>query len=216
MELVLLGPPGSGKGTQAKELSTRFGVPHISTGIIFRYNLSEGTALGMAAREYMDKGLLVPDDVTEAMVRERIQDTDAREGFVLDGFPRNLEQAHHFQTMLKELSRRLTAVIHLEVDRAALMRRLTGRRLCPQCGATYHLEFSPPRTVGICDECGHHLEQRADDSEKTAGTRLQVYDRETAPLVGFYRGLGLLADVDGTLSPAQVTASIVRRLVNAS
>ncbi len=209
MELVLLGPPGSGKGTQAKLLAARFGVPHISTGDIFRKNLSEGTDLGQLARRYMDEGTLVPDDVTEAMVRERLRETDAQKGFILDGFPRNLAQGEHFDAMLSEEGRTLTAVIYLAVDRAVLMSRLTGRRVCPKCGATYHLEFNPPKAIGVCDVCGAELVQRPDDSEGTVSTRLAVYDAETAPLATYYQKSGRLREFDGDQPVDQVTRAIV-------
>lgn len=212
MDLVLLGPPGSGKGTQAKLLAAAFKVPHISTGEIFRKNLSEDTELGHLARQFMDEGALVPDDVTEAMVRERLGEPDAEVGYILDGFPRNLAQGEHFDNMLKDAERTLTAVLYLAVPRAVLVSRLTGRRVCPRCGATYHLEFNPPKTTGLCDTCGSELIQRHDDTEETVLKRLRVYDEETAPLVSFYQHHGLLWEFDGTKPVDEVTRAIVADL----
>ncbi len=212
MELVLLGPPGSGKGTQAKVLAERFQVPHISTGDIFRKNLSEGTELGQLARHYMDQGLLVPDDVTEAMVKDRLGQADAQPGFILDGFPRNVAQGEHFQEMLREAGRSLSAVIHLVVRRDVLIARLTGRRVCPACGATYHLQFSPPKVAGHCDVCGTELVQRPDDSLETVTRRLEVFDNETAPLVAFYQEQGLVLDFDGEMAVGALTDAIASRV----
>ncbi|PSR21383.1 MAG: adenylate kinase [Sulfobacillus acidophilus] len=208
MQIVLLGPPGSGKGTQAKILARQLGVPHISTGDLFRQHLHEGTPLGVAARRYLDAGTLVPDDVTESMVRARIQEPDARVGFILDGFPRNLSQAQHFETILSDLERALSVVIYLAVQRHTLMMRLTGRRVCPQCGALYHVQFNPPLTQGLCNVCGAQLAQRPDDREDTVATRLSVYDAETKPLIDFYRQRGLLQEIDGELPVDAVTQSI--------
>lgn len=208
MQVVLLGPPGSGKGTQAKILARQLEVPHVSTGDLFRQHLSEGTALGVLAREYMDNGTLVPDDVTESMVQARIVEPDAVSGFILDGFPRNLAQAEHFEVILGHLGRTLTAVIYLKVGRQTLMERLTGRRMCPECGALYHVTFNPPIEPGVCNVCGTPLVQRPDDSEETVATRLRVYDDETQPLVTFYRQRGLIEEIDGELSVDAVTRSI--------
>ncbi len=215
MELVLLGPPGSGKGSQAKLLAERFLIPHISTGEIFRKNLGEGTELGLMAQRYMDQGVLVPDDVTEAMVRQRLTESDAQNGFILDGFPRNLAQGEHFESMLAELGRSLTAVIYLVVGRKTLIDRLTGRRVCPQCGAVYHLILDPPKRPGMCDVCGSALEQRRDDTEETVIKRLEVYDQETAPLVAFYRRRGLVQEFDGDAPVEVVTRNIVQGLEGA-
>lgn len=215
MELVLLGPPGSGKGTQAKVLADRFRIPHISTGDIFRKNLSEGTELGQLARRYMDQGVLVPDDVTEAMVKDRLEQPDAKAGFILDGFPRNLAQGEHFDTMLDDLSRALTAVIYLVVRQDTLVSRLTGRRVCAQCGAVYHVVLNPPQVEGICDVCGGRLEQRRDDSRETVTKRLAVYYDETAPLVSFYQHKGLVREFDGEAPVDVVTGHIVQSLEGA-
>lgn len=212
MELVLLGPPGSGKGTQAKRLSQHFSVPHVSTGDLFRENLSQNTELGQLAKGYMAQGTLVPDDVTEAMVRDRLARPDAASGFILDGFPRNVAQAHRLAAMMDEMARGLTQVIYLKVRRGTLMARLTGRRVCPQCGALYHLLFNPPKTAGLCDKCGANLQQRDDDSEETVLRRLRVYDEETAPLVDYYRGQDLLTEFDGEHAVDQVAAAIIATL----
>ncbi|NMP21999.1 adenylate kinase [Sulfobacillus harzensis] len=212
MELVLLGPPGSGKGTQAKRLADAFGIPHISTGDIFRKNLAEGTELGQLAKRYMDEGTLVPDDVTERMVSARLSEPDAKPGFILDGFPRNLNQAEHFQTALRTMGRQLTCVVYLTVNHDVLMARLTGRRVCPGCGATYNVVFQPPKQAGICDVCGAELVQRPDDSEATVSRRLEVYREETAPLVAYYEKLGLLARFDGEQPVDEVTRAIQERL----
>jgi adenylate kinase len=208
MQIVLLGPPGSGKGTQAKVLAQELGVPHISTGDLFRQHLREGTPLGVEARQYLDAGTLVPDNVTESMVKERLLQPDALPGFILDGFPRTLGQAQHFEKMLADLGRTLTAVLYLRVRRETLMARLTGRRVCPQCGALYHVQFNPPLKTGVCNVCGAQLVHRPDDREDTVATRLQVYEEETKPLIDFYAGRGLLQEIDGELPVQVVTQSI--------
>ncbi|MGC8487164.1 MAG: adenylate kinase [Clostridia bacterium] len=208
MRLVLLGPPGAGKGTQADILAAHYGVPHVSTGDLFRYNLRQGTALGLEAKGYMDVGILVPDDVTSRMVADRIDRNDAAPGFVLDGYPRNVTQGESLQCMLAEREQSLDRAVVVDVPEELLLRRLTGRRLCPACQATYHVEFSPPVREGICDRCGAELVQRPDDREETVAIRLQVYRDETAPLVDFYRTRGLLASVSGDGSVEDVTRRI--------
>ncbi|MCY0900010.1 MAG: adenylate kinase [Firmicutes bacterium] len=212
MELILLGPPGSGKGTQAARLAGELHIVHVSTGDLFRRHLKEGTALGQLARRYMDEGTLVPDDVTEAMVKERLTARDAQRGYILDGFPRNLAQAEHFQGFLYEVGRALSAVIYLAVPHDVLVERLTGRRVCPGCGANYHVRFHPPQRAGVCDVCQTPLVQRPDDREETVLTRLQVYDRETAPLIDFYRRLHLVREFDGQAPVEVVTAAILESL----
>ncbi len=214
MRLVLIGPPGSGKGTQAKVLAARLDVPHISTGDIFRKNLSEGTQLGLLARGYMDKGLLVPDDVTGAMVKARLGETDALNGFILDGFPRTIVQGKMFDALLAEGGRQLDAVIYLLVARSVLVERLTGRRVCENCGRLYHVAWNPPRVRDVCDACGSVLVQRADDSEGTVVRRLAVYESETAPLVDYYRQQERVYEFNGELSADAVTDNILERLEN--
>lgn len=212
MDLILLGAPGSGKGTQAERLSEMLGIPHISTGDLFRKNIHEGTELGKRAAQYLNEGTLVPDDVTEGMVRDRLMQGDAKVGFLLDGFPRNLAQGEHLDQLLHHLERRITAALYLSVPRSVLVKRLTGRWLCSQCGATYHVLYNPPKVAGRCDACGGALVQRPDDQEDTVVTRLAVYEEETAPLVGFYRQQGLLEEFDGSRSVDEVTRAIVGRL----
>src|SRR5579875_1853645 len=197
MRLVLLGPPGAGKGTQADILAAHYGVPHVSTGDLFRDNLRQGTPLGLEAKRYMDAGVLLPDEVTRRMVGDRIDRPDAAPGFVLDGFPRNVAQGEALDHMLGERRLRLDRAVAVEVPENLLIRRLTGRSLCPACQATYHVEFHPPAKDGVCDRCGAALVQRPDDRAETVATRLQVYRSETAPLVDFYRRQGLLATVPG-------------------
>jgi adenylate kinase len=208
MRLVLLGPPGAGKGTQADILAAHYGVPHVSTGDLFRYNLRQGTGLGLEAKGYMDAGILVPDDVTSRMVADRIDRSDAAPGFVLDGYPRNVTQGESLQRMLAEREQSLDRAVAVEVPEELLLRRLTGRRLCPSCQATYHVDFNPPAREGICDRCGAELVQRPDDRAETVATRLQVYRDETAPLVDYYRTRGLLASVSGDGSVEDVTRRI--------
>lgn len=212
MELVLLGAPGAGKGTQAKRLADYYHVPHVSTGDIFRKNLSERTELGQTAQEYMSQGLLVPDAVTEAMVDARLQEPDAASGFILDGFPRTLSQGQALDKMLERAARTLDGVAYLRVARDRLIFRLTGRRVCPQCGATFHLEFNPPEIDGVCDRCGTPLVQRPDDSRETVLTRLSVYDEQTAPLIEYYQEAGLLIQFDGDQPVEALTQQIVDRL----
>lgn len=212
INLVLLGAPGAGKGTQAKRLAEYYSIPHISTGDIFRSNLNEGTPLGKEAQSYMSQGKLVPDTITEAMVATRLQQPDAREGFILDGFPRNLNQAEALSGMLQQRNVSLDTVIFINVPHEALVERLVGRRVCSQCGATYHVVFDPPRDPGVCNECGGILVQRPDDQPETVETRLQVYVDETAPLIAFYRRRDLLMEIDGRESVDSVTRNIIKRL----
>lgn len=203
-----MGPPGAGKGTQAEKVTVTFGIPHISTGDAFRQAMKEGTPLGRKAKEYVDQGLLVPDDVTNGIVRERLQQEDCNNGFLLDGFPRTLAQAEALDGMLEEMGRRLEHVINLKVDRSLLLARLTGRRICKACGATYHLIYNPPKQDNKCDKCAGELFQRSDDTEEKVGTRLDEYTNKTAPLLDYYREKGLLREVDGEQDIDQVTAAI--------
>lgn len=197
MKLILLGPPGAGKGTQAKMLTDRFGIPQISTGDILRAAVKEGTPMGLKARSFMDAGGLVPDEVVVGIVRERLQKGDCAAGFILDGFPRTVAQADALKETLRQLGKDLDAVISLEVDVEALVERLTGRRTCKDCGRGYHVKFDPPKVAGTCDACGGTLVQRDDDREETIRKRLEVYHQQTAPLAAYYRNDSLLTSVDG-------------------
>ncbi len=197
LNVVLLGAPGSGKGTQAERVGPAFGLPHISTGDMLRAALAAGTALGLEAKRYMEAGELVSDEVVVGIIRERLADDDARRGFLLDGFPRTLEQARALDAMLTDAGRALTDVVLIDVPEEELVQRLSGRRLCRGCGKGYHTVFDPPRQEGVCDVCGGELYQRADDNEETVRNRLQVYRRQTEPLVGYYGERGLLKTVSG-------------------
>jgi len=208
VNILFMGPPGAGKGTQAEKVTAAFGIPHISTGDAFRRAMQEGTPLGRKAKEYVDRGLLVPDDVTNGIVRERLRQADCQNGFLLDGYPRTIAQAEALDGMLAEMGKRLEHVINLKVDRSLLLVRLTGRRICKSCGATYHLSFNPPRREGVCDRCGGELFQRSDDTEEKVGTRLDEYTNKTAPLLDYYRERGLLREVDGEQDIERVTATI--------
>ena len=199
MKLILLGPPGAGKGTQAKLLTERFDIPQIATGDILRGAVQAGTALGLQAKGFMDAGALVPDEVVIGIVRERLQQADCRKGFILDGFPRTVAQADALQGNLAALGRQLDRVVSLTVDADALVERLTGRRTCRACGRGYHVTFDPPQVADSCDACGGELFQRDDDQEATIRKRLTVYGEQTAPLIDYYRAAGLLAELDGML-----------------
>ncbi|MDI6894011.1 MAG: adenylate kinase [Bacillota bacterium] len=209
MRVVLLGPPGSGKGTQAARLGVSWGVPHVSTGDAFRQAVAEGTPLGKLAQEYMQRGELVPDQVVNGAVAARLGRDDCARGFVLDGYPRTLPQAEALEEMLRERGPGLDAVVDLVVSEEELVRRASGRRVCSQCGASYHLEFRAPRQAGRCDTCGGELIQREDDRPQTVARRLAVYRRQTAPLVEFYRDRGLLVEVDGVGTVEEVTRAIL-------
>lgn len=212
MKILLMGPPGAGKGTQAEKLTEILNVPHISTGDMFRKAIKEETSLGKEAKSYMDKGELVPDQVTVGIVRDRIEEEDCKKGFLLDGFPRTVSQADSLEKMLKDLGIKLDSVINVEVPTEELIGRLTGRRICKSCGATYHMLFNPPKLEGVCDKCGGELYQRDDDTEKTAENRLQVYDKQTAPLLEYYNDTGLLLNVNGNQSMENVLKEILKAL----
>lgn len=208
MNIVFMGPPGAGKGTQADRIVKRFGIPHISTGDAFRQAMQEGTPLGLKAKEYVSRGLLVPDEITNGIVRERLAQADCASGFLLDGFPRTLAQAEALDGILAGLNRSIDHVVYLKVDRDLLFIRLTGRRICKACGEIYHTKFRPPRTEGVCDKCGGELMQRADDSEEKVGTRLDEYFNKTEPVLKYYDAKGLLREVDGERDIDEVTAEI--------
>jgi adenylate kinase len=198
MKLVLLGPPGAGKGTQATKIVEKYKVVHISTGDIFRKNLGENTPLGQKAKTYMDQGLLVPDDVTVEMVKDRFTWDDITDaGYMLDGFPRTIAQAEALDDILSQDNDKLDLALCIKVDYSLLTKRITGRRMC-KCGATYHVEFAPPKVDGICDKCGKELYQRDDDKEATVVKRLNEYDKKTQPLVDYYEKQGILKEVDGS------------------
>ena len=205
MRVVLVGPPGAGKGTQAQFLASHLSIPKISTGDIFRDNVSHGTKLGQQAQKYMERGDLVPDEVTIAMVTDRLADDDAQAGFLLDGFPRNVPQAETLKKLLTSWETRLDVVLELVVDDDEVVRRLSGRRGCRRCGRIWHVVFDPPVTPGICDDCGGELFQRDDDREETIRHRLDVYQQQTTPLVSFYADEGTLLGLDATGPVDEIT-----------
>jgi len=205
VRVVLVGPPGAGKGTQAQFLASHLSIPKISTGDIFRDNVSHGTALGRRAQAYMERGDLVPDEVTIAMVTDRLADEDAQAGFLLDGFPRNVPQAETLKKMLLALDTRLDVVLELVVDDDEVVRRLSGRRTCRRDGRIWHMSFDPPTVAGICDDCGGELFQRDDDREETIRHRLEGYQEQTAPLVSFYADEGTLLGLDATGPVDEIT-----------
>ncbi len=212
MNILFMGPPGAGKGTQAERIVEQFGIPHISTGDAFRLAIKQGTPIGQKAKEYMDQGLLVPDEVTNGIVRERLAAPDCANGFLLDGFPRTLAQAEALDGMLADLDRKIDHVVNLKVDRSFLLARITGRRICKSCGTTYHILFNPPKQEGICDKDGGELYQRPDDTEEKVATRLDEYTSKTAPLLTYYGDKGLLREVDGEKDIDKVTAEIASLL----
>jgi adenylate kinase len=209
MRIAFLGPPGAGKGTQARELAREWGVPHMATGDMLREAVAARTPVGLEAKRYMDAGALVPDDVIIGLMRERLAQPDAAGGFLLDGFPRTIAQADSLERLLKDLSHRLDALIYFDVSRPELMRRLTGRRVCRACGHSFHLVSSPPKRADVCDVCGGELYQRVDDSDATVRNRLEVYERQTAPLLEHYKDRGLLLHVAGE-GPIDVIRTKVR------
>jgi adenylate kinase len=212
MRLVLVGPPGAGKGTQAEFIADHFDIPKISTGDIFRHNVSNGTELGRLAKKYMDAGDLVPDEVTNAMVGHRLAQPDAKAGFLLDGFPRNVAQAGRMDEVLADLNTKLDVVLDLEVDGEEVVKRLSGRRTCKKCGHVWHAEYDPPSQPGICDRCGGELFQRDDDKPHTVRHRLEVYHTQTEPLIEFYRARGQLVAIDAHGAVEDVTERAIAAL----
>lgn len=212
MHLLLMGPPGAGKGTQAAELVKEFGIPHISTGDMFRAAISEGTEMGLQAKSYIDAGNLVPDKVTIGIVCDRLAKDDCQKGFILDGFPRTVAQADALQGILKDLGLSLTKVLNINVPSEDLIERAVGRRICKKCGATYHIKFNPAQKEGICDECGGELYQRADDNAETMSNRLQKYEESTKPLIDYYTKAGVYMEIDGRQAIEKVTKDLVAAL----
>ena len=208
MKIIMLGAPGAGKGTQAKMIADKFGIPHISTGDIFRENVKNGTELGIEAQKYMDQGALVPDELTVKILLDRVAKDDCKNGYVLDGFPRTIPQAEVLDNALNELGEKIDYAINVDVPDENIIRRMSGRRACLACGATYHIEHVPPKTEGICDRCGKELVLRDDDKEETVKNRLDVYHKQTQPLIDFYTKQGVLKTVDGTQDMKDVFTAI--------
>ncbi len=208
MKIILMGPPGAGKGTQAEKLVEVYQIPHISTGDMFRKAQKDGTELGLKAKSYMEQGQLVPDEVTVGIVKERLAENDCKDGFLLDGFPRTVQQADALDGILKELGMTLDRVVNIEVDKAFLVDRLTGRRVCRACGATFHVTNKAPKVEGVCDKCGGELYQRNDDKIETVSNRLDVYAAQTAPLIEYYQSKGIMSSIDGSQSMEEVLADI--------
>ncbi len=212
MNIIFLGPPGAGKGTQAKILVEKYGIPQISTGDMLREHVAKGTELGLKAKEYMEKGQLVPDEIILSMVKERLSQPDAQKGFILDGFPRTVAQAEALDKMLDEMGKKIEFVLALIVPDEELVTRLTGRRTCKNCGMMYHIKFKPPKVEGKCDACGGELYQRPDDNEETVRNRLKVYHQQTAPLIEYYKNKGVLFEVDGNKSIEEITQQLINIL----
>lgn len=209
MKIIMLGAPGAGKGTQAKMIADKYQVPHISTGDIFRANIKNGTELGVEAKKYMDKGQLVPDELTVKILLDRVANPDCAGGYVLDGFPRTIPQAEVLEKALAELGDQIDYAINVDVPDENIIKRMGGRRACLTCGATYHIEHVPPKSEGICDKCGQELVLREDDKPETVKNRLEVYHKQTQPLIDFYSAKGILKTVDGTVDMKEVFAAIV-------
>ncbi|EIC95948.1 adenylate kinase [Lachnoanaerobaculum saburreum F0468] len=209
MKIIMLGAPGAGKGTQAKKVAKKYNIPHISTGDIFRANIKEGTELGKRAKEYMDKGELVPDDITIGMLLDRIHKADCKDGFVLDGFPRTIPQAKSLSEALSKLNEKIDYAINIDVPDDSIITRMSGRRACLSCGSTYHIKYSAPKKENICDNCGSELVIRDDDKPETVKKRLDVYHKQTQPLIDYYDNENILANVDGTKDMEEVFLDIV-------
>lgn len=209
MNIILMGLPGAGKGTQASEIVKKFPIPHISTGDMFRKAIKDETDLGKEAKSYMDRGELVPDEVTVGIVKERVSEDDAKKGFLLDGFPRTIDQAESLSQIMSELDREIDAVINIEVPEEELMNRLTGRRICEKCGTTYHLVFNPPKVDGICDIDGGKLYQREDDNPETVSNRLSVNVKQSKPILEYYNNKGVLKNIDGSKDIDEVTNDVI-------
>lgn len=212
MKIIMLGAPGAGKGTQAKMIAEKYGLPHISTGDIFRANIKNGTELGKEAKEYMDKGLLVPDELTVRLLLDRVAKDDCRNGYVLDGFPRTIPQAEVLDEELSKLGEKVDYAVNVDVPDENIVNRMSGRRACLSCGATYHVVSIPPKKEGICDVCGSELVLRDDDKPETVQKRLKVYHEQTQPLIDFYEKKGVLRSVDGTLPMEEVFTAITEIL----
>ena len=215
MYILLMGPPGAGKGTQAERLIREYGIPQISTGDMFRAAVKSGTPLGKEAKSYMDKGALVPDSVTVGIVKERLAQEDCKDGWILDGFPRTTAQAASLDSILHEMGISLTAVLGINANREDLVKRVSGRLVCRKCSASFHRDFRPPKQQGVCDNCGGELYQRADDNEKTIRSRLAVYDEPTKPLIDYYKMSGCYVDIDGDQSMDEVFSDIKGSLAKA-
>lgn len=209
MKIIMLGAPGAGKGTQAKRIAKKYNIPHISTGDIFRANIKEGTELGKKAKEYMDKGELVPDDITIGMLLDRIHKSDCKDGFVLDGFPRTIPQAKSLTEALSKLNESIDYAINIDVPDESIITRMSGRRACLSCGSTYHIKYSAPKKENICDNCGSELVIRDDDKPETVKKRLDVYHKQTQPLIDYYDSEKILASVDGTKDMEEVFLDII-------
>lgn len=209
MKIVMLGAPGAGKGTQAIKIADKYDIPHISTGDIFRANIKGGTELGQKAKSYIDKGELVPDEVTIGMLLDRIAQDDCKNGYVLDGFPRTIPQAESLTEALKSQGDQIDFALNIDVPDEAIIRRMSGRRACPKCGATYHIVYAAPKTENICDKCGTELIIRSDDKPETVKDRLNVYHQQTEPLIAYYKTAGVLREVDGTQELPKVFEDVV-------
>lgn len=214
MKIIMLGAPGAGKGTQAKKITQKYNVPHISTGDILRANIKAGTELGNKAKTFIDKGLLVPDDLVVDLVADRIKDSDCSKGYVLDGFPRTITQAEALDKTLALANEKINYAVNVEVADSVIVNRMSGRRACLTCGATYHVTFNPTKVEGICDTCGHEVVLRDDDAPETVSKRLQVYHNQTQPLIDYYTQKDVLVEVDGTKDMDDVFEDIIKILEN--